>query len=632
MSDAALVDGAAVVVEGRVLGAEAAPDEAALSYRVEIDNVLSGEVAGGTIVVRVPGGPAPGGGWFRVFGAPVFAEGDSVLLMLEQRADGDFAVSHLALGAFHRLSVEGRQILVRDLSGVESVEPRDRRLAARRGPADRQQVDRPRDADAFASWVAARVAGEESAASYFVDLSDAETRSVASRLRTRRDAAALPERQGGAATVLVAADGLPVRWFDFDSGATVRLQTHRQQQSGWADGVQQLERALESWNGAPGAKLELALGGSTDAEAGMRSSDGVNAVLWNDPHDEMPGAFSCVDGGLLAIGGYWYDDAIELRSGQRFHRIVEGDIVVQDGAACYLTRSGGDDGAELLAHELGHVLGLGHACGESGMPSCADDRYRSVLMRPVLQGGGRGPTLGSDDILGVLSLYGERAAVGGLGVFVPEGDFVLLGPDGLPISLAYGLPGDLPVAGDWDGDGGDTIGVFRGGLFLLHDPSVISDIAVSFGAAGDLPVVGDWDGDGVDTIGVFRAGVFWLRSSNSAGSPDLSVSLGVSGNLPIAGDWNGDGRDEVGVFDAASGRFVLRESLAGGAGTVVIESGSRGHQPVAGDWDRDGRDTVGVFRDGVFTLFGGSGSGATVTLPARSGIPVAGNWTQMGGS
>lgn len=631
MSDTALVDGAAAVVEGRVLGVEAAPDEAALSYRVEIDRVLSGDVAGGTILVRVPGGPAPDGSWFRVFGAPVFAEGDSVLLMLEPRADGEYAVSQLALGAFRRLAVGERQLLVRDLSGIELLGSRDRRFAARGGASGRSQVDRPRDAEAFASWVAARAAGETAPASYFADLSTAEIASVASTLRTRRAATAAPERDRGAATILAAADGLPVRWFDFDSGATVELHGHRLAQNGWADGALQLERALGSWTGAHGAAVALALGDSTDAEAGLRFSDGVNTVLWNDPHDEMPGSFSCVDGGLLAIGGYWYENDIETRGDERFHRIVEGDVVVQDGAACYLTRSGGDDGAELLAHELGHVLGLGHACGESGMPSCTEERYRSALMRPVLQGGGRGPSLGADDLLGVLALYGEQGSVGGLGAFVPEGDFVLLASGGLPILLAYGMPGDLPVAGDWDGDGADTVGVFRNGLFLLHDPSVISDVAVPFGAAGDLPVVGDWDGDGVDTVGVFRNGVFWLRNSNAAGPADWGVALGASGNLPVAGDWNGDGRDEIGVFDPASGRFTLRESLAGGSSTFVIETGSRGHQPVAGDWDHDRRDTVGTFRDGVFTLLrSSSGSDTfTATLPAGSGIPVAGNWGPM---
>ena len=30
-----------------------------------------------------------------------------------------------------------------------------------------------------------------------------------------------------------------------------------------------------------------------------------------------------------------------------------------------------------------------------------------------------------------------------------------------------GAPGDVPVAGDWNADGRDDVGVFRNGLFLL---------------------------------------------------------------------------------------------------------------------------------------------------------------------
>ena len=38
-----------------------------------------------------------------------------------------------------------------------------------------------------------------------------------------------------------------------------------------------------------------------------------------------------------------------------------------------------------------------------------------------------------------------------------------------------------------------------------------------FGSPGDLPVAGDWNGDGIDTVGVFRNGIFYLRNSNTSG-------------------------------------------------------------------------------------------------------------------
>jgi hypothetical protein len=56
-----------------------------------------------------------------------------------------------------------------------------------------------------------------------------------------------------------------------------------------------------------------------------------------------------------------------------------------------------------------------------------------------------------------------------------------------------------------------------------------------------LPVAGDWDGDGVDTIGLFypAPSQFLLRNSNTGGAADLSFAYGPPGAgwLPIVGNW-----------------------------------------------------------------------------------------------
>ena len=55
----------------------------------------------------------------------------------------------------------------------------------------------------------------------------------------------------------------------------------------------------------------------------------------------------------------------------------------------------------------------------------------------------------------------------------------------------------------------------------------------------DTPLVGDWDGNGVDTVGIYRNGAFYLRNSNSAGTADLAFGYGIPGDTPVVGDWNG---------------------------------------------------------------------------------------------
>ena len=81
----------------------------------------------------------------------------------------------------------------------------------------------------------------------------------------------------------------------------------------------------------------------------------------------------------------------------------------------------------------------------------------------------------------------------------------------------YGTPGDVPITGDWNGDGIRAIGVFRDGEWTLDLDGdgrfTETDGRYTFGQAGDLPVIGDFNGDGVDEIGVYRDGQ-WIIDTN----------------------------------------------------------------------------------------------------------------------
>jgi protocatechuate 3,4-dioxygenase beta subunit len=118
----------------------------------------------------------------------------------------------------------------------------------------------------------------------------------------------------------------------------------------------------------------------------------------------------------------------------------------------------------------------------------------------------------------------------------------------------YGAPNDVPVTGDWNGDGIRQIGVFRDGQWNLDTDGdgrfTELDAAVSFGQAGDRPVVGDFNGDGLDEIGIFRAGR-WLVDTNrnyEIDAQDKVFELGGANDVPVVGDWNDDGVDDPGVY------------------------------------------------------------------------------------
>ena len=85
------------------------------------------------------------------------------------------------------------------------------------------------------------------------------------------------------------------------------------------------------------------------------------------------------------------------------------------------------------------------------------------------------------------------------------------------------------------------------GTFFLKNTnsSGVADVSFAYGPAGAgwKPMAGDWNGDGTDTIGLYNptAGTFFIRNSNSTGIADLEFSYGPAGAgwIPLSGDWDG---------------------------------------------------------------------------------------------
>ena len=229
------------------------------------------------------------------------------------------------------------------------------------------------------------------------------------------------------------------------------------------------------------------------------------------------------------------------------------------------------------------------------------------------------------------------AATGGdtAGVFRPSNGLLYLKNHNdtgfADVAINYGLSGDYPVVGDWDGNGTTTIGIYRGNTFYLRNENTIgfATIVFAFGQAGDQPIAGDWDGDGLDTIGIYRGNTFYLRNSNSAGPVDRSFSLGNPGDVGIAGDWDGDGFDTTGVFRPSNGLLYLKNSNDTGFADVAINYGIPSDKPVTGDWNDDGVDTIGVYRGNTFYLRNENSIGfadIVFSLGNAGDMPIAGNW------
>jgi hypothetical protein len=216
-------------------------------------------------------------------------------------------------------------------------------------------------------------------------------------------------------------------------------------------------------------------------------------------------------------------------------------------------------------------------------------------------------------------------------------------PGAADIITTYGNAGWTPVVGDWDGNGTATLGVFNPNngqgqsVFYLSNRTDYSyhDTLVTFGLPGDKPVAGDWDGNGTVTIGVYRPSeyTFYLRNTNTTGPADLTVTFSAySGETPVAGDWDGDGVDTVGMHNSANATFYLRNTNTSGPLNVSVGFGNIGDIPVVGDWDGDGKTTVGSFTgpSATFSLRNTNTTGPADMAfqfgTAGNSLPVAGNW------
>jgi hypothetical protein len=196
--------------------------------------------------------------------------------------------------------------------------------------------------------------------------------------------------------------------------------------------------------------------------------------------------------------------------------------------------------------------------------------------------------------------------------------------------------GDIPVSGDWTGDGHTKIGIYRSstGTWYLdaNNDGIFNggDFQYSFGGVtGDVPVVGDWGGIGKSCVGVFRSGFFWVLDQNcngkfdgtDAGQDTAFPFGGVAGDVPVVGSWTGGKKARVGVVR----KYVPAGTPVGNPFFWVVDAGDpdapmtvAAHQPdiphcfpfggadgdvyLSGNWYGTGISVAGVFRHGLWYL------------------------------
>jgi hypothetical protein len=172
---------------------------------------------------------------------------------------------------------------------------------------------------------------------------------------------------------------------------------------------------------------------------------------------------------------------------------------------------------------------------------------------------------------------------------------------------------------DLDGDGKDDVVTFtRGDLADVYvaksNGSSFQGDSVKwhdfFAVGNEIPMTGDFNGDGLDDIVTFTRGdladVYVSLSTGSGYQPSVKWHdhFAVGAEVPMVGDFNGDGRDDIVTFTRGTSGDVY---ISLSNGSRFVEDGAMWHDNFGygsevqdvGDFDGDGRDDIVTFTRGA---------------------------------
>ena len=583
-TDEQLIAKSPVIIEGTVASTNPIARGNAIWTETVIDvaKTIKGNVAN-TITVREMGGVIDNR-ITKIFGAPEFSVGEHVLLFLTPTPRGDYQTTDLYVGKFtEERTLNGRMLWSRHDEAADVV-----LLDSTFNPIPARNVQR--DANAFTTYVADRVAGHRGANNYGVE-------------NPVLDSITDGNNGGGRAKdfFTVIAEPTIYRWFALDSGASVKWYSYGTQPGYTGGGVNEIQTAMGAWNGYAAAKINYQYSGvESGAPAGLSATNGVNEVLFNDPLQEIAGSWNPSTGGIVGQGGFngvagaqlwdapFTADATHTQKTYNAWNITEGNLVIQDNVSPSQGLSSARL-AEIVAHEFGHTLGFGHSIDTT------------ALMYPTVTG--LGASLRADDQLGARWLYPSGAQTPP----PPPTTTIPNAPSGLTASIVSGSNVSLSWTDNATNETGESIYVsVAGGAF-----SKVTDVAANTTAA---------------TLTGFASGSysFYVSAFNSAGNsaPSNTATVNFGASLQAAFSVNAisgiAGQTNFVFTDQSTGTITSRLWVFGDGFTSSVQNPTHVFS-IAGQYNV------------TLTVNGNGGSSSTsrtifVTAPAQQ-LSAAFTWT-----
>ncbi|HKP85896.1 MAG TPA: putative Ig domain-containing protein [Blastocatellia bacterium] len=378
LSDQQLIASSRVILVGDVQSIKSQWDlshENIFTYvKIKVSKTLKGQLQNDTIVFKQLGGTV-GDDSTVIFGAPDYRAGQRVLLFLDTASDGTLRVAHLFQGKYDVAddARTGKARVKRDL---------DKGDINILGAIDGANITNDATLTRFTKKIKRVLRDNAAQAAEFA--AQYEAIPIVETPPEYIDDAATGSGDFTAQYAFLGS----FRWFEPDTGLPVTYRVNPTGSPTPNGGNGEVNQALAAWTNVQTTALTLQNGGSTTA-LGFRN-DGVSAISYNDPLDQMSDPVGC--SGVLAIGGVTRaGGGTRVIGGITFSHIFEGDVVFNRNFQCFLGISA--NLAEVATHEIGHSIGFGHS------PDF------NAIMYASAHGNGRGATLGSDDIAAVTFLY-----------------------------------------------------------------------------------------------------------------------------------------------------------------------------------------------------------------------------------
>ena len=381
------------IVSGRVLDVSTSVDantDLVYTYtRIQVTTVLKGNITEREIVLKELGGETRERGTM-IFGMPRFDAGKDVLVYLNTWRDGTLRVHQGFLGKFNinRDSLTGRLFVERQLEGEG--------VSIMAGSAN-NGVNRS-ELDEYTSMVGSLMESNRTRMLAFEETHYSDIPLLAQPLDYNA------KEFSGQMTPLWALlnPSSPSRWFEPDSNQPVVFYANPAGAPSFLHLQEDMQAGMTAWSLG---SLRATYGGQTGG-CGIQVADGVNTISFNNCDNYFAVSQSC--SGLLAVSGIvrYLPGTTTIVGGTRYAKAVESNLTFNPYALCNFTNR--CQVQEVLTHEMGHALGLGHSSDSNATMSAYahfDNRCASVT---------------PDDVQGIKAIYPGGSGVNQLRIMTSE--------------------------------------------------------------------------------------------------------------------------------------------------------------------------------------------------------------------